>query len=74
MFLGRSTSADTPDDPEAAIDFEAAKIAIDSVPDELEEGVEVNFTEVAQVYFSNTFIRESRFISLQDFVNAPILN
>jgi hypothetical protein len=73
MFLGRSTSADTPDDPEAAIDFEAAKIAIDSVPDELEEGVEVNFTEVAQVYFSNTFIRESRFISLQDFVNAPIL-
>lgn len=72
-FLGRATSADTPDDPEAAIDFEAAKSAIDDVPDELEEGVEVNFTEVAQVYFSNTFIRESRFISLQDFIDAPIL-
>lgn len=72
-FLGRATSADTPEDPEAAIDFEAAKTAIDDVPDELEEGVEVNFTEVAQVYFSNTFIRESRFISLQDFVDAPIL-
>jgi hypothetical protein len=73
MFLGRATSADTPEDPEAVLDFEAAKTAIDSVPDELEDGLEVNFTEVAQVYFSNTFIRESRFISLQDFIDAPIL-
>jgi hypothetical protein len=73
MFLGRATSADTPDDPEAVMDFEAAKSAIDYVPDELEDGVEVNFTEVAQVYFGNTFIRESRFISLQDFINAPVL-
>ncbi|KAI7867901.1 Argonaute siRNA chaperone complex subunit Arb1-domain-containing protein [Mucor mucedo] len=73
MFLGRATSADRPDDPDAEFDFDAAKTAIDSVPDELEEGVEVNFTEVAQVYFSNTFIRESRFISLQDFVDAPVL-
>lgn len=73
MFLGRATSADAPDDPDAVFDFEAAKLAIDSVPDELEEGVEVNFAEVAQVYFGNTFIRESRFISLQDFIDAPIL-
>lgn len=73
MFLGRTTSADRSDDPDAEFDFDAAKTAIDSVPDELEEGVEVNFSEVAQVYFSNTFIRESRFISLQDFVDAPIL-
>ncbi|KAI9265543.1 Argonaute complex, subunit Arb1 [Helicostylum pulchrum] len=73
MFLGRATSADAPDDPDAEIDFDAAKAAIDTVPDELEEGVEVNFAEVAQVYFSNTFIRESRFISLQDFIDAPAL-
>lgn len=73
MFLGRATSADRPDDPEAEVDFEAAKTAIDEVPDELEEGVEVNFAEVAQVYFGNTFIRESRFISLQDFIDAPAL-
>ncbi|KAI7903749.1 Argonaute siRNA chaperone complex subunit Arb1-domain-containing protein [Cokeromyces recurvatus] len=73
MFLGRATSADAPDDPDAAIDFEAAKTAIDSVPDELEEGMEVNFTEVAQVYLGNTFIRESRFISLQNFIDAPNL-
>lgn len=73
MFLGRATSADAPDDPDAEIDFDAAKAAIDTVPDELEEGVEVNFAEVAQVYFSNTFIRESRFISLQDFIDAPVL-
>lgn len=73
MFLGRATSADAPDDPDAVIDFEAAKTAIDSVPDELEEGVEVNFTEVAQVYFGNTFIRESRFISMQDFIDGPKL-
>ncbi|KAI8647791.1 Argonaute siRNA chaperone complex subunit Arb1-domain-containing protein [Parasitella parasitica] len=73
MFLGRSTSADTPDDPEAVQDFEAAKIATDFVPDELEDGLEVNFTEVAQVYFGNTFIRESLFIGLQDFTDAPVL-
>ncbi|KAL7314236.1 hypothetical protein PS15m_005834 [Mucor circinelloides] len=73
MFLGRATSADTPDDPEAAVDFEAAKVAIDVVPDELEEGVEVNFAEVAQVYFGNTFIRESLFIGMQDFIDAPAL-
>ncbi|KAF1806652.1 Argonaute siRNA chaperone complex subunit Arb1-domain-containing protein [Mucor lusitanicus] len=73
MFLGRATSADTPDDPDAAVDFEAAKVAIDFVPDELEEGVEVNFAEVAQVYFGNTFIRESLFIGTQDFADAPAL-
>ncbi|CAO3612972.1 unnamed protein product [Mucor fragilis] len=73
MFLGRSTSADTPDDPDAAVDFDAAKVAIDFVPDELEEGVEVNFAEVAQVYFGNTFIRESLFIGTQDFADAPAL-
>ncbi|CEP10042.1 hypothetical protein [Parasitella parasitica] len=73
MFLGRSTSADAPDDPEAALDFEAAKIATDVVPDELEDGVEVNFTEVAQVYFGNAFIRNSLFIGLQDFIDAPNL-
>lgn len=73
MFLGRATSADTPEDPEAVIDFEAAKLAIDTVPDELEEGVEVNFSEVAQVFFGNTFNRSSRFIRLQDFIDGPIL-
>lgn len=73
MFLGRATSADTPNDPDAAIDFEAAKTAIDIVPDELEDGVEVNFTEVAQVYFGNTFVRESLFIGMQDFIDAPAL-
>ncbi|KAG2204090.1 hypothetical protein INT46_011102 [Mucor plumbeus] len=73
MFLGRATSADTPDDPDAAIDFEAAKTAIDIVPDELEDGVEVNFAEVAQVYFGNTFVRESLFIGMQDFIDAPAL-
>ncbi|KAI8328689.1 Argonaute siRNA chaperone complex subunit Arb1-domain-containing protein [Choanephora cucurbitarum] len=74
MFLGRATSADTPDDPEAAVDFEAAKTAIDTVPDqEEEEGLEVNFREVAQVYFGNAFIRQSRFTSMRDFIDAPIL-
>ncbi|KAI8097838.1 Argonaute siRNA chaperone complex subunit Arb1-domain-containing protein [Gilbertella persicaria] len=73
MFLGRATSADTPNDPEAAIDFEAAKTAIDSVPDDSEEGLEVNFTEVAQVYFGNAFIRQSRFTTLRDFIDAPAL-
>lgn len=73
MFLGRATSADASADPEADVDVQAAKLAIDSVPDELEEGMEVNFSEVAQVYFGNTFIRESRFITMQEFIDAPNL-
>ncbi|KAI8382297.1 Argonaute siRNA chaperone complex subunit Arb1-domain-containing protein [Blakeslea trispora] len=74
MFLGRATSADTPNDPDADVDFEAAKTAIDTVPDhEEEEGLEVNFTEVAQVYFGNTFIRHSRFTTMRDFIDAPVL-
>ncbi|KAI8992501.1 Argonaute siRNA chaperone complex subunit Arb1-domain-containing protein [Pilobolus umbonatus] len=70
MFLGRGTSADDTGDGE--VDYEAAKLAIDSVP-EMEEGMEVSFSEVAQVYFSNTFIRETKFIALQDFIDAPIV-
>lgn len=73
MFLGRATSADASADPEADVDVQATKLAIDSVPDELEEGMEVNFSEVAQVYFGNTFIRESRFITMQEFIDAPNL-
>ncbi|KAI8977402.1 Argonaute siRNA chaperone complex subunit Arb1-domain-containing protein [Mycotypha africana] len=74
MFLGRATSADTPADPEANVDWEAAKAATDYVPDvEDEEGLEVNFTEVAQVFLGNTFIRESRFTGLSDFIDAPKL-
>ncbi|CEJ03810.1 hypothetical protein RMCBS344292_17787 [Rhizopus microsporus] len=69
MFLGRTTAADV--DENGEMDYKAAKLAIDTVPDELEEGVEVSFSEVAQVYFGNTFIREGRFIAMQDFVDAP---
>ncbi|EIE79608.1 hypothetical protein RO3G_04313 [Rhizopus delemar RA 99-880] len=73
MFLGRATGADAREGSDTEVDFQAAKLAIDSVPDELEEGIEVSFSEVAQVYLGNTFIRESRFISMQSFIDAPNL-
>ncbi|ORE01155.1 hypothetical protein BCV72DRAFT_83581 [Rhizopus microsporus var. microsporus] len=69
MFLGGTTAADVDEDGE--MDFKAAKLAIDTVPDELEEGVEVSFSEVAQVYLGNTFIRENRFIAMQNFIDTP---
>ncbi|KAL0073547.1 Argonaute siRNA chaperone complex subunit Arb1-domain-containing protein [Phycomyces blakesleeanus] len=74
-FQGRSTSADTPNDPDAEQDFEAAKISTDQVPDIEEEDMDmvVDFTEVVQVYLGNTFVRQSRFIALQDFNDAPLL-
>ncbi|KAI7858381.1 Argonaute siRNA chaperone complex subunit Arb1-domain-containing protein [Circinella umbellata] len=69
-FMGRATGGDQDADGEA--DWEAAKIGTDVVNDDDEE-LEVNFTEVAQVYLGNTMIREARFIGLQDFIDAPIL-
>ncbi|KAI7868773.1 Argonaute siRNA chaperone complex subunit Arb1-domain-containing protein [Spinellus fusiger] len=74
-FLGRATSADTKEDG-IEEDFEAAKVPTDHVPDFEEDqdtDVVVSFSEVAQVYLGNTFVRESRFIALQDFVDAPVL-
>ncbi|KAI9498127.1 Argonaute siRNA chaperone complex subunit Arb1-domain-containing protein [Zychaea mexicana] len=72
-FMGRATGGDQDADGEA--DWDAAKIGTDTVPnaDEDDEGLEVNFTEVAQVYLGNTFIRETRFIGQQDFIDAPVL-
>ncbi|KAI9281834.1 Argonaute siRNA chaperone complex subunit Arb1-domain-containing protein [Sporodiniella umbellata] len=73
MFLGRATSADTTADPEDEADYQDAKLTIDSVPDDFDGEMEVNFTEVAQVYFGYTFIRETRFITMQEFIDAPNL-
>jgi phage terminase small subunit len=65
VFLGGGP-AENAEDPEAAA-------AIDSVPDELEEAAEVNFTEKAQAYFGNYFIKEGVSILLQEFNDAPVL-
>ncbi|KAI9245220.1 Argonaute siRNA chaperone complex subunit Arb1-domain-containing protein [Phascolomyces articulosus] len=71
-FMGRATGGDQDADGEA--DWDAAKMGTDVVPQaEDDEDLEVNFTEVAQVYLGNTFVAESRFIGLQDFIDAPIL-
>lgn len=72
-FLGRATSADAPDDPEVEQDWDAAKTAIDTVPEEQDEDLYVSFSEVAQVYLGNAFIRQSFFVAPQDFVDAPQL-
>lgn len=76
-FLGRTTSADTPDDPDAEADFEAAKTATDAIDlnDSDENGDEgyVSFSEVVQVYLGKVFVYSARFISLQDFLAAPDL-
>ncbi|KAI8878195.1 hypothetical protein K501DRAFT_228853 [Backusella circina FSU 941] len=70
-FLGRATSADSPGDAQAEVDYQQTRAFADVAPDEEEEGIEVSFSEVAQVYFGNAFIRRSRFISLQDFTDSP---
>ncbi|ORZ15319.1 Argonaute complex, subunit Arb1 [Absidia repens] len=78
-FLGRTTSADTPDDPDAEADFDAAKTATDAIDlndsDAEEDGDNghVSFSEVVQVYLGKVFVHSARFISLQDYVSAPIL-
>jgi hypothetical protein len=72
-FLGRATSADSPGDANAEVDYAQTRAFADAVPDEEEEGIEVSFSEVAQVYFGNVFIRRSRFISLQDFTDSPTI-
>ncbi|KAI8327992.1 Argonaute complex, subunit Arb1, partial [Chlamydoabsidia padenii] len=77
-FLGRTTSADTPDDPDAEADFEAAKTATDAIDlndSDDENGNEgyVSFSEVVQVYLGKVFVHSARFISLQDYLAAPVL-
>ncbi|CAO3593047.1 unnamed protein product [Absidia cylindrospora] len=77
-FLGRTTSADTPDDPDAEADFDAAKTATDAIDlndsdDEDGDNGHVSFSEVVQVYLGKVFVHSARFISLQDYVSAPIL-
>ncbi|KAI7886731.1 hypothetical protein K492DRAFT_140101 [Lichtheimia hyalospora FSU 10163] len=69
-FMGRATGGDQDADGEP--DWDAAKMSTAIVPEEDEE-LEVNFTEVAQVYLGNTFVRESMFIGQQDFIDAPLL-
>jgi hypothetical protein len=75
-FLGRTTSADTPDDPDAEADFEAAKTTTDAIDlNDSEDGDEgyVSFSEVVQVYLGKVFVYSARFITLQDFLAAPDL-
>ncbi|KAF7730682.1 hypothetical protein EC973_001631 [Apophysomyces ossiformis] len=74
-FLGRATSADAPDDPDAEQDFDAANAVTDIVPEDEDSDTEIiiSFSEVAQVYLGNHFVSTSRFIRLQDYIDAPLL-
>ncbi|KAI8384244.1 Argonaute siRNA chaperone complex subunit Arb1-domain-containing protein [Radiomyces spectabilis] len=74
-FMGRTTGADAPDDPEAEQDFEMAKTVTDVVPDleEDDDDVEISFSKVAQVYLGNFFVRKPMFITLQEFHDAPAI-
>lgn len=70
-FLGRTTGADNPGDDLMEEDFEAAKTGIDAIDDDLDEDTTVSFSEVAQIYFGSRFIRQSKFIQLSEFHEAP---
>ncbi|KAI9315837.1 Argonaute siRNA chaperone complex subunit Arb1-domain-containing protein [Dichotomocladium elegans] len=71
-YQGGATGGDQDADGEP--DNESSKMGNVIVPEEDEdEELEVNFTEVAQVYLGNTFIREGNFIAQEDFVDAPNL-
>jgi hypothetical protein len=69
-FQGRTTGADNPGDELAEDDYEAAKAGIDSIEDD-DEDVSVSFKDVAQIYFGSRFIRQSKFIQLSEFQDAP---
>ncbi|KAI8584424.1 hypothetical protein K450DRAFT_219798 [Umbelopsis ramanniana AG] len=70
-FLGRTTGSDNPGEELMEEDFEAAKTGIDAVDDDLDEDTTVSFSEVAQIYFGSRFIRQSKFIQLSEFHEAP---
>lgn len=70
-FQGRTTGADNPGDELAEDDYEAAKVGIDSIEDDDDDDVSVSFREVAQIYFGSRFIRQSKFIQLSEFQDAP---
>jgi hypothetical protein len=70
-FLGRTTGADNPGDELVEEDFEAAKTGTDAIDDDLDEDTTISFSEVAQIYFGSRFIRQSKFIQLSEFHEAP---
>jgi hypothetical protein len=70
-FQGRTTGADNPGDELAEDDFEAAKAGIDAIDEDLDEDTSVCFAEVAQIYFGSRFIRQSKFIQMSEFREAP---
>ncbi|KAI8138685.1 Argonaute siRNA chaperone complex subunit Arb1-domain-containing protein [Fennellomyces sp. T-0311] len=72
-FMGQTPAFQPDPDLDSDEEDKAIKIKTDVVADDDDEGLEVNFTEVAQVYLGNTFIRESLFIGMQDFIDAPVL-
>ncbi|KAI8096365.1 Argonaute siRNA chaperone complex subunit Arb1-domain-containing protein [Halteromyces radiatus] len=75
-FLGRATSADTPADPDAEIDYEAAQAAIDAIDlddDDDDNNGYVSFSEVVQVYLGNYFCVSGLCLTMQGFISAPIL-
>ncbi|KAI9282145.1 Argonaute siRNA chaperone complex subunit Arb1-domain-containing protein [Umbelopsis sp. AD052] len=70
-FLGRTTGSDNPGDELVEEDFEAANAGIDAMDDDLDDDTTVSFSEVAQIYFGSRFIRQSKFIQLSEFHEAP---
>ncbi|KAI9306881.1 Argonaute complex, subunit Arb1 [Cunninghamella echinulata] len=83
-FLGRATGGDSAqadaNDGDVEVDFEAAKAATATIEDEdfyneedeLEDGVYISFSEVAQIYLGNKFLSpHSLFISLSNHQQVP---